>query len=153
MGLFIGLEVSEQDLENIKKFQEAIELSNPVKKEEIHSTLFATSDNFEYNLPTHLPLVIEHLTLGKIKTQSGVDCLVLYFESEILKNKHDFIKSHFKVNPYYGNFIPHVTLSYDCGDIDITGLNLKKYIQSLTFVTEYTQDLKFEVNKRKKVRD
>lgn len=33
MGLFIGLEVSEKDLENIKKFQEAIELSNPVKRE------------------------------------------------------------------------------------------------------------------------
>lgn len=153
MGLFIGLEVSEKDVENIKAFQEEIQLTHPVKTEELHCTLFATSDNFEYNNPTQLPLVIENLTLGKIKIQSGVDCLVLYFTSPELENKHNLIRDTFKVKPYYQSFIPHITLSYDCGDIEIANIDLKKYLNTITFVSEYTQDLKFEENKRKKVRD
>lgn len=153
MGLFIGLEVSQQDLEKIKNFQDKIELKNPVKAEEIHCTLFATTDNFEYVSTTPIPVEIHNITLGKIKTQSGVDCLVLYFDSETLKNQHDFIKDKYNVKPFYAQFIPHLTLSYDCGELDITQTNLKEYIQQLTFIKEYTQDLKFEVNKRKTVRD
>ena len=126
MGLFIGLELSQKDLENIKIFQETIQLKNPVKPEEIHCTLFATTDNLNYISSTQLPTEVESLTLGKIKTQSGVDCLVIYIESEVLKSQHEFIKTNFKVKPFYNQFIPHVTLSYDCGDLDISNIKLNE---------------------------
>lgn len=153
MGLFIGLKILEKDLEDIKNFQETIKLKNPVKSEEMHCTLFTTTADFNYISNINLPIEIQDFRLGKIKTQTDVDCLVLYFRSEILKNQHDLIKNKFNVMPYYEEFIPHITLSYDCGSFEIEEINIKEYIKKITFTKEYVQDLKFEVNKRKKVRN
>lgn len=153
MGLFIGLQLAEQDLKNIEKFQQAINLPNCVKPEEIHCTLFSTTDDFNYVSTLDLPVEIKNLTLGKIKTQSGVDCLVLYFNSEKLTQYHDEIAHKYGVRPFYPEFIAHITLSYDCGNIDSDKIDLQQYLQSVTLVKEYVQELKFEVNHRKTVRE
>lgn len=153
MGLFIGLQLAQEDLKNIEKFQQAINLPNPVKQEEIHCTLFSTKDNLEYVSTLRLPIEVDELTLGKIKTQSGIDCLVLYFNSSTLSNYHDEIKDKYNVTPFYPKFIAHVTLSYDCGDIEINKINLMNYIEKITLVKEYSQELKFEINHRKTLRD
>lgn len=153
MGLFIGLQLAENDLKNIETFQQAIKLPNPVKLDEIHCTLFSTTDNFEYVSSLDLPIEIKQLTLGKIKTQTGIDCLVLYFNSQELLEYHDFIKDKYQVRPFYPKFIAHITLSYDCGDLDLNKVDLSKYIEKVTLIKEYSQELKFEVNNRKTVRE
>lgn len=154
MGVFIGLKVSKEDLLKLRQFQEGIGLSNPVKEEDIHCTLFASKDNFNYSTEvSYLPLEIKNLQLGKIKTQSGVDCLALFFDSELLQKKHSDIKEIYKVEPFYPDLKLHITLSYDCGQIEIESLNLDKYMKSLQIVSEYVQELKFDINKRKTVRE
>lgn len=153
MGLFIGLQLSEQDLQNIENFQQGINVPNPVKKEDIHCTLFSTIDNLDYKSTLQLPLEITDMTLGKIKTQSGVDCLVLYFNNEVLRQYHDSIAEKYHVRPFYPEFIAHITLSYDCGEINIKSIDVNQYISRITFVKEYAEQLKFEVNYRKTVRN
>lgn len=154
MGVFIGLKVSKEDFLKIKKFQEGIELSNPVKEEDIHCTLFATKDNFDYcNQLNYLPLEISNLKIGKIKTQKGIDCLALFFDSEVLQNRHNDIKKEYQVEPFYPDLKLHITLSYDCGQIEIENINLENYMKHIKIDYEYVHELRFEINRRMYIRD
>ena len=152
MGLFVGLKLSVEDATKIESFQKKIKLNSSVKKEDLHCTLFATVDNFPYVSEDFKPIKIKDISLGKIKTQKGVDCLAIFFESDVLKEKyHNIIDTH-KVQPYYADFKLHVTLSYDCGDLDIEKININDYFDGIHLIKEYTQPLHFETDRRNTVR-
>ena len=42
----------------------------------------------------------------------------------------------------YDEYIPHITLSYDIGDFDISKLNVKDLPSNFTINTEYKEDLR-----------
>ena len=129
MGVFIGLNLSEESKESIKNLQEGINLPFSVKKEDLHCTLFTSKDDFSYEAEEFgHPIEINEVRIGKIKTQKGVDCLALFFDCDELKTKHEFIQAKYGVTPYYKDFKLHVTLSYDCGDIDENKIDLDSYI-------------------------
>lgn len=119
---------------------------------EIHCTLFSTKDELKYVSTISLPIEVRNVTLGKIKSQNGIDCLVLFIESETLYTQHNMIKDRFNTKHLYEEFKPHITLSYDCESINISKINLGEYVEEITFVEEYLQPLNFEVNRRKEVR-
>lgn len=149
MGIFIGLNLSEESKESIKNLQEGINLSFPVKKEDLHCTLFTSKDDFNYE-PEDFghPLEISDIKVGKIKTQKGVDCLALFFDCEVLQTKYEFIQAKYGVTPYYKDFKLHITLSYDCGNINESEINLDEYFTQLKIINEYVQPLRFEVDRR-----
>lgn len=153
MKNFIGLKLSEKCLENISNFQQCIVLSNPVPKEDIHCSLFVSQDDFDYKShETGFLIEISDIQVGKIKTQSGIDCLALFFNSKELEEKHMFIKQTYNARHAYEDLKLHITLSYDCGDIDINQICVDTYLQKLFFVKEFHKPLSFEINRRKTVR-
>ena len=154
MGVFIGLNLCDSSKQSIKKLQEGINLPFSVKQEDLHCTLFTSKDDFDYE-PEDLnyPIEIKDIKIGKIKTQKGVDCLALFFDSEFLKDKYENFKKEYNVKPYYKDFKLHITLSYDCGDIDEGAINLNDYIKELKIINEYVQPLRFEVDRRSSPRD
>lgn len=154
MGVFIGLKVSKEDLNNIRQFQEKIQLNNRVKEEDIHCTLLSSVDNCEYVVDNKdYPIEMNNLRLGKIKTQTGVDCLALFFDSQQLQAKYDQIKEQYQIKPFYPELKLHITLSYDCGDINVDNIKVNDYFPTLTIMSEYQEVLKFETNQRNKVRN
>lgn len=154
MGIFVGLKISKENLASIKRFQEEVGLTHPVKEEDIHCTLFASSDNVAYVIKEKdFPIEVTAPRLEKIKTQTGVDCLALFFDSKQLEQKYEDIKESYQAKPFYPDLKLHITLSYDCGNFDIEKVSINDYLKKIDFVSEYVQPLKFEVNRRKKSRD
>lgn len=154
MGIFVGLKVSKEDLDMIKKFQEHINLSHPIKEEDIHCTLFSSNEDCNYVVEdNNFPIRVTDLKLGKIKTQSGVDCLALFFESMELQDKYNSIKEKYNITSLYPTLLLHITLSYDCGEIDINNIDLNAHIPKIDMISEYVETLKFTINQRLKTRD
>lgn len=152
MGVFISLKLSENSLEKIKKLQDDIKLPYAIDKSDIHCTLFLTKENFEYKSINFEKIIINNIKLGKIKNQKGIDCLVLLFENDDIKQKYDDIKNNYKVTPYYQEFKLHITLSYDCGLINENEIDLKDYFESLEIISEEVKPLMYEVDRRKQYR-
>lgn len=153
MKNFIGLKLSQQCLDNIHNFQQCIGLENPVKKEDLHCSLFVSVNDFDYEFEdVSLNVEVTDIKIGKIKTQSGVDCLALFFNSKELEHKHNAIQHKYNAFHAYDDFKLHITLSYDCGDINVSQICVDKYLQKLLFVKEYHKAVSFEVNRRKAVR-
>lgn len=153
MGVFIGLKLCVEDLKRIVSLQESIELNNPVHEKDIHCTLFSSVNNFNYITRESISIKIDKIYLGKIKTQSGIDCLALFFTDEALEKYHYSISHQYNVEHMYKDCNFHITLSYDCGEIELKKIELEKYLNKIEFVEEYCQELKFEVNRRKEVRN
>lgn len=153
MKNFIGLKLSEECLENINQFQRCIGLQNPVKKEDIHCSLFVSKDDFDYNsIEPDFVIEINDIKVDKIKTQNGIDCLALFFNSKELEEKHMYIKNKYNARHAYDDLKLHVTLSYDCGDIDVSQICVEKHLKKLFFVKEFHKPLTFEINRRSIVR-
>lgn len=152
--MFIGLKISKENLASIKKFQEDVGLSYPVKEEDIHCTLLTTNDNFDYFIEEEFsPIEINNFQLEKIKTQTGVDCLAVCFENERLQEKYDKIIKQYNVKPLYLKLKLHITLSYDCGNFEIGKVLINPYLEKISFIKEYKECLKFEINRRLKGRN
>ena len=154
MGIFIGLNICDESKKNIKYLQEEINLPFPVKSNDLHSTLFASKEDFIYE-PEYFSNSIEinDIQIKKIKTQKGIDCLALFFECEQLKLKYEFIKAKYGAIPYYNDLKLHITLSYNCGDLDENNIVLDNYFKNLKIINEYVHPLRFEVDRRSKPRD
>lgn len=145
MGVFIGVKVSDEDLQNIEKLQKDINLPNCVNKENIHASLFITKDEISYTPEKYdKPIKVSDLSLKKMRTQKGVDCLVISFDNEDLQLKYQYIQAFHNVKSFYKELKLHITISYNCGDIDIEKINLSNYIKDLTIVSEYAEEVNFQ---------
>lgn len=82
-------------------------------------------------------------------TQDNKRCLVIKLESEYLTNRHkELMKNYPSLTYDYPEYIPHITLSYDIGDFDISEIKLNESTTLPMFfniITEYKEDL--QVNK------
>ena len=75
-----------------------------------------------------------------MKTQKGIECLVIAFKNKILDQMHQDIKDKHKVRPFFHNYAQHITLSYDCGDVDLDKVKLADYIHEINLVSDYQEE-------------
>jgi hypothetical protein len=153
MGTFIGLNFSKSTLDGIEKFQQAIGLKNIVNINDIHTTVLCSLDDIiDFKFKDFKGLKISEFKLGKMKTQKGIDCLVIEFNEEMIIKRHEEVLQLYNVVSFYGEFKGHISLSYDCGDMDISNIDIKTYLNELEVENEYFEELKFETCRRLKNR-
>lgn len=68
--------------------------------------------------------------------------LVLLIECEELHNRHEFLMKEHDASYDYPTYKPHITLSYDAGEVDLDKLTDLTSLKDLEITTEYGEDLK-----------
>lgn len=139
-GTYISVFLDEETILNILKYIELANIPNPVIPDYIHCTLLCTESEIIdhipiYNYPT--PLVGIPMGLRVWKTRSGLNCLVLVFNCTELEDRHNELIVQQQLNHCFPDYISHVTLSYDVGDIELTELpTITSIIPQLTILGE-----------------
>lgn len=146
MGTYAGVKFSTQTEDEIESFMEANKIPNPTPRNELHTTLLYSRK--------HLP---KYAAAGKYKPpmigkpvkfdywetrESKKMCLVVEYSCKMLYSRHQELMNLHKATYDFDEYIPHVTLSYDCGSFrlaeDVFGT-----FPRLEIVREYSEQLQF----------
>lgn len=74
-------------------------------------------------------------------TKSGKNCLVLKMKSDMLVQRHKQLMADHQATYDYPEYTPHISLSYDAGDIDVSKFNIEDLPMHLIFSYEYEESL------------
>ncbi|AUM58489.1 RNA ligase [Proteus phage phiP4-3] len=119
-GTYVGAKFSGVTLDAIEQLQRDLKVPFPVPREKLHSTILYSRKPVDY-IPNSGSFKLSNQ--GKLDTfvsQSGKRCLVLKYESEYLQQRHDYGMIIGGTHDY-PEYTPHITLSYDIGELKISG--------------------------------
>lgn len=93
-------------------------------------------------------------TKGKLRDEPTKRCLVLKFKCDKLSQRHkDLMKEH-DATYDFPDYKPHITLSYDIGDMDEKELpDVSKFLSKIKIVSEYGEDLDLDWADKKAKKD
>lgn len=143
-GTYVAAKFTEQTLDSIQELQTKLRLLNPVKREDLHTTICYSR--------TVVPFVpheqIQHIgTASKLEiwdTDKG-PALIMLLDSDYLHSRHTYSKA-LGATYDFPDYKPHVTLSYNLGvqKVDLLdALNIdiemsREYVEELDL--EWTND-------------
>jgi 2'-5' RNA ligase len=143
-GTYVAVRFSEETKDNIKKLIEENDIPNPNNKlhatvmhslKELPELLKDSSDDRDIDPP----FIGHPKKLRIFKTEDENNALVLEFKSQDLVDRHNEIKEKYGAEYKHDEYIPHITLSYDCNDFDFSKIDIKKYIDEIEIINEYIQ--------------
>jgi len=139
-GSYAAVKFNPETTEALKEYQYNNHIPNPLSPDEFHSTVMFSK---KY-IPTFKPL-------GQIPNWEGTftkfdifpsdeeNALVLKYDSYELSERFDQIIKEYGATWDHKSFIPHITLSYNVDDLDIS--KLPKYDGPIIIISEYNNDL------------
>lgn len=123
-GTYAGVRFDPLTVRDLMIMQDMLNLPNRLDPAKFHSTLLYSRKP----LPNYVPFG-HYLTpatsdsnqfdLKVFKTASGKNALVLAYDSVFLSNRHKSLMDEHGGTWDHPSFIPHITLSYDIGDLNI----------------------------------
>lgn len=135
-------QLAEETIVELVDFQLTHEIPNPVELEFLHATLLwcketlpdvILNDVFYLGRPTGFEIF-------KMQPENGgTNCLVLRFTSPGFERRHKALCEKHNIN-HLGQFAPHITLSYDVGNLDPS--TLPKFKFPIHIIREYEGDQK-----------
>lgn len=140
-GIYVGVKYSDESVKALKKIIKELKLPNEVPSSKIHTTIIYSR---KYVPNIEINDVIENTTAKPKKlivfnTQENKRALVVELDCGYLLDRHNQIMQEYKTTYDYDTYTPHITLSYDIGDLEFNyefDDNL-----SLELVKEYKEDL------------
>ena len=133
-GVYIGIRY-ENTVEVLKDFFEELKkrgVKNVIPFEKIHTTLIYSSKNPDSEIKIGEDLLGVKVKFSKFHifdSADGKKVLVLKLNSNALVDKHKKLMKDHNLSYDYDEYIPHITVSYDIGDLDlniIKGIKLPK---------------------------
>lgn len=149
-GIFVGAEVSPDSKLKLKDVINELNIDNPIDMRELHCTIMYTYDdppNGLLNEYDNKELIYDKEIKGDIiglevfETQDSKKALVLRIDNGYLKERHEYLKSVHGLTYTHDEYKPHVTLTYDAGDVNMEDINIKKYVKKINFSKEYISPL------------
>jgi hypothetical protein len=140
----------------VKAIQEYIKLSdipNGVPADKLHSTILYSRKHLPDYVPAgkyEEPIVGNPLELDVWETHANeegdtTNCLVLKYECASLCARHKALMDAHEATFDYDEYVPHITLSYDIGDMDKSSLpDIKEYVKEIVIDEEYGEELNLE---------
>ena len=129
IGTYLKVNLDKDSVERIKKFFEECDLPNPIPLEKLHVTvvysrkplpkLQANPSAVYIAKPVSFAIWKSPANRGKPKDTNG---LVLKLDSPILVERHKYVVREFGATVDFDTYIPHITFSYDVGDLDLAEL-------------------------------
>lgn len=120
-GRYIGVKFSSDTKEHLKKIIDDEAIPNSTDIDDIHSTVAYSKGS---NIPGYQvagrfqkPVETEVEQFDIFPTEENKNCLVAKLNAPDLVKMHDDTEKHGATYDF-DEYIPHVTLSYDVGDVD-----------------------------------
>jgi hypothetical protein len=145
-GTFVAVKFHQDTRSALLNFAERHKVPNVIAEKDLHCTvtysrskLLGVRDRTSINpvwigTPLHFEV---------FKSSEGKNCLVLRFTCGELYSRHHFLKHKKGATHDFPSFLPHITLSYDAGNYDISVLpSIETELPRILIVEEYSEDLK-----------
>lgn len=146
-GTYAGVRFDPLTVRDLMIMQDMLNLPNRLDPEKFHSTLLFSRKPLPNYVPFgHYPVSptsdTNQFELKVFKTGSGKNALVLAYDSSFLSNRHKELMKEHGGTWDHPSFIPHITLSYDIGDMNVE-LGPTSFIsdRKIVIVEEYGDDL------------
>lgn len=143
-GTYIGLKVSTETRNNFKRWCIKHKIQNMVQRKKIHSTLIYSRKycpDIQLNSELY-PLEVNIKKMDFFSSSKEKKCLVFLLDSKELIDRHNYIMKKYKTTYDWDEYNPHITVSYDCGDINLDELTLPDFKVEIT--SEYMEDLNLD---------
>lgn len=120
-GTYVKASLDDAAKDRIYELMDALNLNNRVPRDDLHTTIMYSRkpcpDAIEMN-GTAVPFraKISDFKIWEDRG-SGSNCLVAVVECDPLRNIHEHMHLKYDATYDFPEFIPHITLSYDCGDL------------------------------------
>lgn len=139
-GSYVAVRYDEESKDALYEFAKNLNLPNLLPKEKYHTTLiYSRKYNPNIKIDQSLyPLKVKGNELHVFETQDNKRAAVMKFDSKELVERHNFLMSEYQLEYDYDEYIPHITLSYDIGDMD---LDFSGEFPTMVVVEEYKEDL------------
>lgn len=140
-GTYAAVRPLHPDAQHLKNVMKDYGVPNPEKADKLHCTLLYSRKHLPNYVPdTSMTHVVCVSSLEMWLTRSGKNCLVMKLDAPSLIDRHKDLMTMHDAEYDYPEYKPHVSLSYDIGDYDIT--ELKKNLPK-TFILshEYQEQL------------
>lgn len=152
-GTYAGTYFDTATTEAVKKYVKDNKIPKPVNMSKLHTTVLYSRKylpEFKAAGKYDTPMVGKPIELVIWKTQGDDDkepsnCLVLKYDCPELVARHKSLMKEHGATFDYDEYTPHITLSYDIGDMSIDQLtDIKKAIPRINIVEEYGEDLNLD---------
>jgi len=149
-GTFVGIHLAEETLDHIKEYMDKNKIQNALTSEKLHITLLyskkpcpnykaardiypitAKSDRFDIWTSTHI--------------EGNPNCLVLKIDCPEIKERNQTLMTEHEATSDFPDYKPHLTFSYDAGDIKVD--DLPEFNNEIILIREYKEDLRAEYKK------
>lgn len=147
-GRYIGMHFTPETQEHLKRIVHDEALPHPTPPEKLHTTITYSKDHSvpDYKVAGNLeePIEGEIDSFDIFPTKEGNNCLVAKLNCPEFVNRHKATRE-LGATYDYDEYIPHITLSYDVGDVSpdkLEQLN-KKYAGTKVYADqEYEEPIK-----------
>ena len=149
-GTYAGTYFDINTVESIRDYITENKIPKPVNLSKLHTTLLYSRKflpDYKAAGKYETPMIgtPTELVVWKTKGDDGsepANCLVMKYECpDLVKRHQELMKTHGATYDY-DEYNPHITLSYDIGDMDITTLpNVVEAIKQVVIGEEYGEDL------------
>lgn len=144
IGTYVAMKPSSDSAAAIVQFCNEHGINEPIPASMLHTTILYSRKeckNIRSLGNIFIPLIAQPLNFDIWQDRSTPDTnmLVLILSCEDMVTRHNFLRLLHNATHDYDNFIPHITLSYDAGNILID--NLPKFNQPIIFDFEYSEPL------------
>ena len=118
VGTYVSARFSDITLDAINNFIDQHQIPNRVPTDDLHCTIVFSRVEIPYVTVDKLGFITDTVETGIFKTQSGKNALVLKLKNaDALKVRHEYANI-LGATYDFPDYIPHVTISYDIGNID-----------------------------------
>lgn len=150
-GTYSGVRFSPETKESIMNFIKKYKIPNAVSESKLHTTvLYSRKPLPDYKAQGKInpPYTgkSDHFEIWKTR-DTGKNCLVLKYKSPELVERHKYLMKKHEATYDFKEYIPHITLSYDIGDMKLEDFGKPEEIGDIVIVEEYMQPLDLDWNK------
>lgn len=150
-GTYAGYKYDKDGVALLSKYAKDNNLPNPLDPEKVHTTLlYSRKPCPDYEALGQLDKPIK-CKVGKMEvwpTQSKKNALVVKLDAPEMNKRHKELMDEHEATYDFDEYKPHITLSYDIGDLDIAELpDIRDTIKEIDAVEEYQEELQDEWNK------
>lgn len=151
-GTYAGVKYTDDTLDSICKYMEDNEIANPLSRDKIHTTLLYSKKhcpNYEAlgDIDPTWSATPDKLEVWKSGDDEPVNILVIKLKSPELSDRHKKLMDEHEATYDFPEYIPHITLSYDAGDVDLDKLSPISVLGDFKINKEYHENLKTDWSK------
>lgn len=146
-GSYLGLRFTKQTELELHRICVKHGVPNIIKPSRFHTTITYSREYLpelkEHDIPHGFSIKAHAWDVFK---DNDKRCLVLKLDSWHLQNRHNWINNNLGAKWDFPTYEPHITVSYNIGDYDITNISKELDIKVMPY-SEYVMDLdlKWEV--------